>query len=156
MTEKTSGPSQFKAGRLWNSPGSFVYNSTHRCIRTKRRSILKRKSCSTSFLGLSLLGNHMETLARQANSKITRRAFFGSTFPAMPNRTLGKLMSRGKGALSYVATKIEWVSTQACRKGWPVQIRLGSLEDQCDLFLPPQGFRPEGEIPRRHSSNSRV
>ena len=22
-------------------------------------------------------------------------------------------------------------------------------------FLPPQGFRPEGEIPRRHSSNSR-
>ena len=49
----------------------------------------------------------METLARQANSKITRRAFFRSTFPAMPNRTLAKLMSRGKGALSYVATKIE-------------------------------------------------
>ena len=23
-------------------------------------------------------------------------------------------------------------------------------------FLAPQGFRPEGEIPRRHSSNSRV
>ena len=23
-------------------------------------------------------------------------------------------------------------------------------------FLPPQGFRPEGEIPTRHSSNSRV
>ena len=23
-------------------------------------------------------------------------------------------------------------------------------------LLPPQGFRPEGEIPRRHSSNSRV
>ena len=25
-----------------------------------------------------------------------------------------------------------------------------------ETFLPPQGFRPEGEIPRRHSSNSRV
>ena len=24
------------------------------------------------------------------------------------------------------------------------------------MLLPPQGFRPEGEIPRRHSSNSRV
>ena len=24
------------------------------------------------------------------------------------------------------------------------------------VYLPPQGFRPEGEIPRRHSSNSRV
>ena len=24
------------------------------------------------------------------------------------------------------------------------------------FYLPPQGFRPEGEIPRRHSSNSRV
>ena len=24
------------------------------------------------------------------------------------------------------------------------------------MFLPPQGFRLEGEIPRRHSSNSRV
>ena len=24
------------------------------------------------------------------------------------------------------------------------------------LLLPPQGFRPEGEIPRRHPSNSRV
>ena len=24
------------------------------------------------------------------------------------------------------------------------------------ILLPPQGFRPEGEIPRRHSSNSRV
>ena len=24
------------------------------------------------------------------------------------------------------------------------------------VLLPPQGFRPEGEIPRRHSSNSRV
>ena len=26
----------------------------------------------------------------------------------------------------------------------------------CSRLLPPQGFRPEGEIPRRHSSNSRV
>ena len=25
-----------------------------------------------------------------------------------------------------------------------------------DRLLPPQGFHPEGEIPRRHSSNSRV
>ena len=24
------------------------------------------------------------------------------------------------------------------------------------MFLPPQGFRPEGEIPRKHASNSRV
>ena len=27
-------------------------------------------------------------------------------------------------------------------------------KDSCTELLPPQGFRPEGEIPRRHSSNS--
>ena len=32
----------------------------------------------------------------------------------------------------------------------------GWIERRALRLLPPQGFRPEGEIPRRHRSNSRV
>ena len=30
------------------------------------------------------------------------------------------------------------------------------LQNSFSMLLPPKGFRPEDEIPRRHSSNSRV
>ena len=48
-------------------------------------------------------------------------------------------------------SKIDWKSNAVIgaakdASGWLVPARL----------LPPQGFRPEGEIPRRHSRNSRV
>ena len=39
---------------------------------------------------------------------------------------------------------------------WIGKITTVSFEGRSSELLPPQGFRPEGEIPRRHSSNSRI
>ena len=84
-------------------------------------------------------------MAENCGSDVYGALLFSRRSTAIGMRTWLQLISREK------ISKIDWKSNAVIgaakdASGWLVPARL----------LPPQGFRPEGEIPRRHSRNSRV
>ena len=84
-------------------------------------------------------------MAENCGSDVYGALLFSRRSTAIGMRTWLQLISREK------ISKIDWKSNAVIgaakdASGWLVPARL----------LPPQVFRPEGEIPRRHSRNSRV
>ena len=79
-------------------------------------------------------------MAENCGSDVYGALLFSRRSTAIGMRTWLQLISREK------ISKIDWKSNAV----------IGAAKDASGWLLPPQGFRPEGEIPRRHSRNSRV